>query len=194
MLVGPASFMWMALYCVVCWRSLCCLSWSWTNLPITVGYMAPWGGPSAGLDASRETFHNNYGGAHVTPHGRNRITNSYCVWNEHVWLRVGQSQCFRHWIRCHVDCILFFHLLKWADLFESWRWHDRYYPCRSFVIMMNLQFNDQIKDQHRSSVDDVTKGSGPPTGPCGAAGRGEAGASSGVYPPRWYGQPNISVG
>ena len=29
----------------------------------------------------QETFHNNYGGAHVTLYSRNRITSSYCVWN-----------------------------------------------------------------------------------------------------------------
>ena len=45
--------------------------------------------------------------------------------------------------------------------------------------MTNLQFNDQINDQHLCSVDTVTEESGPPTGPCQAAGRGEAGASSG---------------
>ena len=113
MLVRPASFKWMALCRIVCGWSLCCASWSWTNLPITVEYMAP-----DGLYASREIFHNNCGGACVTSHSRSRITTSYCIWNENVWLWVGHRQCYQHWIRRQVDCILFFHLLKWADFFK----------------------------------------------------------------------------
>lgn len=64
------EWMWMALGHVVCGRPLCCASWSWTHLLITVGHMAPGGGPSPGLNASRETYHNNYGRARVTSHSR----------------------------------------------------------------------------------------------------------------------------
>ncbi len=65
--------------------------------------------------------------------------------------------------------------------------------------MTNLQINDQINDQHRCSVDNVTEGSGPAMGPLSqlppaVPRQDQAGASLGVYSPQLYSLQSIGVG